>query len=94
MSDSIKKYHELVEEGKIDPTISYEERREQKILELISTAAPQTDPADDAGHTFVKRLAQFVAKVCFVLVEFPFKPWHFLKFVASGLSPEGKRHRT
>ena len=39
MSDSIKKYHELVEEGRIDPNTSYEDKREAKILALISQAA-------------------------------------------------------
>ena len=39
MSDSIKKYHELVEEGKIDPNTSFEDKREAKILALISQAA-------------------------------------------------------
>jgi len=39
MSDSIAKYHELVEEGKIDVNITYEEKRENKILSLLATAA-------------------------------------------------------
>lgn len=39
MSDSIKKYHELVEDGIIDPNVSYEQRRENQILELLAKAA-------------------------------------------------------
>lgn len=39
MSDTIKKYHELVEEGKIDPNVSPEETRDSKIMELLSKAA-------------------------------------------------------
>ena len=38
MSDSVKKYHELVEEGKIDPNVSYEDKREGQILELLAKA--------------------------------------------------------
>ena len=38
MSDSVAKYHELVEEGKIDPNISPEEVRETRILELLALA--------------------------------------------------------
>ena len=39
MSDSIKKYHELVEDGVIDPNVSYEDQREEKILNLLAFAA-------------------------------------------------------
>ena len=39
MSDSIKKYHELVEDGVIDPNESYEDRREKQITELLAIAA-------------------------------------------------------
>jgi hypothetical protein len=39
MSDSIKKYHELVEDGIIDPNVSYEQKRENQILELLARAA-------------------------------------------------------
>ena len=39
MSDTIKKYHELVEEGKIDPNVSPQETRDSKIMELLSKAA-------------------------------------------------------
>ena len=38
MSDSIKKYNELVEEGKIDPSQTYEDRRENEILRLLAKA--------------------------------------------------------
>lgn len=39
MSDSVKKYNELVEDGVIDPNVSYEDEREQKILGLLAIAA-------------------------------------------------------
>lgn len=39
MSDSIKKYHELVKDGIIDPNVSYEQKRENQILELLARAA-------------------------------------------------------
>ena len=39
MSDSIKKYHELVEDGVIDPNVSYEQKRENEILALLARAA-------------------------------------------------------
>ena len=39
MSDSISKYNELVEEGKIDPNIKTEDIREQKIFDLLAEAA-------------------------------------------------------
>ena len=39
MSDSVKKYYELVEEGKIDPSQSIEHKREQEILTLFARAA-------------------------------------------------------
>lgn len=39
MSDSITKYHELVEDGVIDPNVSFEERRENEILSLLARAA-------------------------------------------------------
>jgi len=39
MSDSITKYHELVEDGVIDPNLSYEQKRENQILELLARAA-------------------------------------------------------
>jgi len=38
MSDSVAKYHELVEEGKIDITLNPEEVRENRILELLALA--------------------------------------------------------
>ena len=39
MSDSVKKYYELVEEGKIDPNFDPERDRENKILTLLAKAA-------------------------------------------------------
>lgn len=39
MSDSISKYHELVEDGVIDPNVSYEQKRENQILALLARAA-------------------------------------------------------
>lgn len=39
MSDSVKKYNELVEDGVIDPNVSFEDEREQKILGLLAIAA-------------------------------------------------------
>lgn len=39
MSDSIKKYNELVEDGVIDPNVSYEQKRENEILALLARAA-------------------------------------------------------
>ena len=37
--DTIKKYHELVEDGVINENETFEDRRELKILELLSKAA-------------------------------------------------------
>ncbi len=39
MSDSVKKYYELVLDGKIDENISPEENRDAKIMELLAKAA-------------------------------------------------------
>ena len=40
MSDSIKKYHELIEDGKIQTdSMSPEQSREYKIMELLAKAA-------------------------------------------------------
>lgn len=39
MSDSVKKYNELVEDGVIDPNVSYESKRESAILEILARAA-------------------------------------------------------
>ena len=39
MSDTVKKFYELVEEGNIDTSTTAEDRREQKILNLVSHAA-------------------------------------------------------
>jgi len=39
MSDIIKAYHEAVEDGRIDPNESYEDRREKEILRLLAKAA-------------------------------------------------------
>ena len=38
MSDSIKRYKELVEEGQIDPTTNSRELRDEKIMNLLSRA--------------------------------------------------------
>ena len=39
MSDTVKKYNELVEDGVINPDIKAEDTRQQKILDLLSSAA-------------------------------------------------------
>lgn len=39
MSDIVKAYHEAVEDGRIDPNESYEDRREKQILQLLAKAA-------------------------------------------------------
>jgi len=39
MSDSIKKYYELVEDGKIDPNKPYKPKRPYTELELVETVA-------------------------------------------------------
>jgi len=39
MSDSVKKYHELVEEGVYDNKLSPEKERDNKIMELLAKAA-------------------------------------------------------
>ena len=39
MSDTVKKYNELVEDGVINPDIKAEDTHQQKILDLLSSAA-------------------------------------------------------
>ena len=39
MSDTVKKYNELVEDGVINPDIKAEDTRQQTILDLLSAAA-------------------------------------------------------
>lgn len=39
MSDSVKKYYQLVEEGVINPDKKAEDIRQQKILDLLAAAA-------------------------------------------------------
>lgn len=45
MSDSIKKYQELVASGKIDPKRGPEKDREDKIMGLLAEAAKQNKSA-------------------------------------------------
>ena len=52
MSDSITKYHELVEDGVIDPNLSYEQKRENQILELLARAAKAGKAGDVERRAF------------------------------------------
>ena len=52
MSDSIKKYHELVEDGVIDPNVSFEQKRENQILELLARAAKAGKAGDVERRAF------------------------------------------
>jgi hypothetical protein len=52
MSDSIKKYHELVEDGVIDPNVSLEQKRENQILELLARAAKAGKAGDVERRAF------------------------------------------
>ena len=54
MSDSIKKYYELVEEGKIDPNTNFEETREAEMLTLMARAAKANRSAE--VHTRVAEI--------------------------------------
>jgi len=54
MSDSIKKYNELVEDGVIDPNESFEQRREAKMLSLMARAAKANKAAE--VHTRVEEI--------------------------------------